>query len=132
MSAKKIILSSLLLAGLSAVVLHSIDVPDPFKIMKANRKLTKEELIRAIRLMITAEYEAVQLYTQLAESIDDELAKKVLIHIADEEKVHAGEFLRLLKHLDPQEEKHYQEGHKEVEKEMKKLEENTTKRKKPF
>jgi rubrerythrin len=42
--------------------------------------------------MISAEYEAVQLYMQLAESIDDQLAKEVLIDIANEERVHAGDF----------------------------------------
>jgi len=91
-----------------------------FSGMKAKRKLTKEELIREIRFMVSAEYEAVQLYMQLAESIDDEFAKKVLIDIANEERVHAGEFLQLLRHLDPEEEKYYQEGAQEVE-EIKKL-----------
>jgi len=93
----------------------------PFKSMKSDRKLTKQELIREIRFMIASEYEAVQLYTQLAESIDDELAKEVLIDIANEEIVHAGEFLRLLKHLATDEEKYYQEGAAEVEEMMKKL-----------
>jgi rubrerythrin len=87
----------------------------PFSGMKADRKLSKAELIRAIRFMVSAEYEAVQLYMQLAESIDDELAKEVLIDIADEERVHAGEFLRVLKHLAPDEEKFYKEGEQEVE-----------------
>ena len=58
---------------------------------------------------------------QLAESIDDELAKKILVDIANEERVHAGEFLRLLKHLAPDEEKFYQEGAQEVQEEIKKL-----------
>lgn len=93
----------------------------PFKGMKSKRKLTKKELIREIRFMIAAEYEAVQLYTQLAESIDDKLSKKVLIDIANEEIIHAGEFLRLLKHLAPEEEKYYQEGAQEVEEMMKSL-----------
>ena len=87
----------------------------PFAGMKADRKLTKAELIRAIRFMVAAEYEAVQLYMQLAESIDDKLAKEVLVDIADEERVHAGEFLRVLKHLAPDEEKFYKEGEDEVE-----------------
>lgn len=86
-----------------------------------DRKLTKEELIRAIRFQIAAEYEAVQLYTQLAESIDDKLAKDVLVDIADEERVHAGEFLTLLKHLAPDEEKFYKEGAEEVEEMKEKL-----------
>ena len=73
--------------------------------------------------MIAAEYEAVQLYVQLAESTDSELAKEVLYDIADEEKVHAGEFLRLLKELDPDEEKFYQDGYEEVEEIIDTLEE---------
>lgn len=88
---------------------------DPFSVLAKKEKLTKEELIRAIRLMIAAEYEAVQLYTQLAESIDNELAKEVLNDIAEEEIVHAGEFLRLLKELYPEEFEKYKEGEEEVE-----------------
>ena len=71
--------------------------------------------------MVAAEYEAVQLYMQLAESIDNELAIEVLKDIADEERVHAGEFIRLLKELEPDEEKFYAEGAEEVEEEIKKL-----------
>ena len=84
-----------------------------------DRKLTKQELIRAIRFTIAAEYEAVQLYMQLAESTDNLLAIEVLKDIADEERVHAGEFLRLLYELAPDEEKFYAEGAGEVEEEIK-------------
>lgn len=87
----------------------------PFTVKKSDRKLTKKELIRAIRFMIAAEYEAIQLYQQTAESTDDKLAREVLIDIANEEKEHAGEFLRLLHELDPEENKFYQEGYEEVE-----------------
>jgi rubrerythrin len=97
------------------------DFGSPFSGLAKERKLTKEELIRAIRFMIAAEFEAVQLYMQLAESTDDELAVEVLKDIADEERVHAGEFLRLLKELDPDEEKFYAEGAKEVEEEIEEL-----------
>lgn len=88
---------------------------DPFSGLAAERKLTHEELVRAIRFMVSAEYEAIQLYMQLAESTDHELAKKVLVDIADEERVHAGEFLRLLYELAPDEKDHYVEGFEEVE-----------------
>jgi len=93
---------------------------NPFSGIKKDRKVTNEELIRAIRFMIAAEYEAIQLYMQLAESTDNKLAQEVLKDIADEERVHAGEFLRLLKELAPDEEKFYSEGAKEVEEEIKK------------
>jgi len=92
----------------------------PFSGMALDRKVTKSELIRAIRFMISAEYEAIQLYMQLAESTDDKLAQEVLIDIANEERVHAGEFLKLLYHLDPKEQEYYQEGFEEVEEEIKK------------
>lgn len=85
------------------------------------RKLTHSELVRAIRLMIVDEYEAISIYTQLAESIDNQLAKEVLLDIADEERVHAGEFLRLLKELAPDEEQWYAEGAAEVEAEIAKM-----------
>jgi len=71
--------------------------------------------------MVAAEYEAIQLYQQTAESTDNKLAKEVLIDIANEEKEHAGEFLRLLRELDPEEEKFYKEGYEEVEEMIAKL-----------
>ncbi len=93
----------------------------PFSGLAADRKLTPEELVRAVRFMVAAEYEAVQMYMQLAESTADKLAAEVLKDIADEERVHAGEFLRLLKHLAPDEEAFYAEGAEEVEEEIEKL-----------
>jgi len=93
----------------------------PFSGLANDRKLTDSELIRAIRFMVAAEYEAVQLYMQLAESTDDKLAQEVLKDIADEEKVHAGEFIRLLRQLAPDEEKFYDEGAEEVQEIIEKL-----------
>ncbi len=90
----------------------------PFSGLKNNRKLTHQELVRAIRFMVAAEYEAIQLYMQLAESTDNKLAIEVLTDIADEERVHAGEFLRLLHELAPDEESFYAEGAGEVEEEL--------------
>jgi hypothetical protein len=100
------------------------DMPEfgsPFSGLANNRKLTDEELVRAIRFMVAAEYEAIQLYMQLAESTNNKLAAEVLKDIADEERVHAGEFLRLLRELAPDEEKFYVEGAKEVEAEISKI-----------
>ena len=97
------------------------DFGAPFSGLENDRKLTESELIRAIRFMVAAEFEAVQLYMQLAESTDDKLAKEVLIDIADEERVHAGEFLRLLKQLAPDEENFYKEGAEEVQEIIDKL-----------
>jgi rubrerythrin len=92
----------------------------PFSGLASDRKLTQAELVRAIRFLVAAEYEAIQMYMQLAESIDHPLAIEVLKDIANEERVHAGEFLRLLRVLAPEEENFYAEGAKEVEEEIEK------------
>ena len=92
-----------------------------FSGLAKDKKLTDAELIRAIRFMVAAEYEAIQMYMQLAESIDNPLAIAVLKDIADEERVHAGEFLRLLYELAPDEAEFYAEGAEEVEEEMEEL-----------
>ena len=92
----------------------------PFSGLANDRKLTKEELVRAVRFMVASEYEAIQMYLQLAESTDNKLAVEVLKDIADEERVHAGEFLRLLRELAPDEETFYAEGAEEVEAEIEK------------
>ena len=93
----------------------------PFSGLANGRKLTHKELVRAIRFMVAAEYEATQLYMQLAESTDNKLAVAVLKDIADEERVHVGEFLKLLSELAPDEEKFYAQGAKEVEAIIKKM-----------
>ena len=105
------------------ICIRSVVMPEfgsPFSGLANDRILTDEELIRAIRFMVAAEYEAIQLYMQLAESTDNRLAIEVLKDIADEERVHAGEFLRLLHELAPDEEKFYAEGAEEVEEEIEK------------
>ncbi|ABW68858.1 ferritin family protein [Desulfosudis oleivorans] len=102
----------------------------PFSGLKNNRKLTHAELVRAIRFMVAAEYEAIQLYMQLAESTDNKMAIEVLKDIADEERVHAGEFLRLLHELDPDEAAFYAEGAEEVEEEIAKMKKKKPKAKK--
>lgn len=54
-------------------------------------------------------------YGRVAESTDNELAVVVLKDIANEEFVHASEFLRLLQELAPDKAKLYAPGAKEVE-----------------
>jgi len=90
----------------------------PFSGLANSKKLTDTELVRAVRFMVASEYEATQLYMQLAESTDNKLAVAVLKSIADEELVHAGEFLRLLREIAPDEEKFYADGATEVEAEI--------------
>lgn len=88
---------------------------NPFSGKIPERKLTREELIRAIRLNIAAEHEAIHLYMAHAEATDDALAKEVLVDIANEERVHVGEFQRLLEILTGDEDRWVQEGRAEVQ-----------------
>ena len=69
-----------------------------------NRKLTKEELIQAVRLDIAGELEAIYLYDAHVQATDDEVAKMVISDIRDEEKAH----------LDPAEAEHFISGEGEV------------------
>jgi Uncharacterized conserved protein len=86
-----------------------------------DRKLTKEELIQALRIDIAAELEAMFLYEAHAMATDDPLVQKVLRDIRDEEKEHAGELLALMRYLDPETAELLYEGHGEVKEMMEKL-----------
>jgi len=87
---------------------------NPFTGVVPGRKMTETELLRALRLDLSAEEEAVHLYLSHADATDNELAKKVLRDIADEERVHKGEFQRLINLLSKEEEGFLAEGAEEV------------------
>jgi rubrerythrin len=97
-------------------LLNEVEFANSFPYTKQDRMLNFEELKRAIHQMIATEHEAVHLYTQLADSTDNKDVKKVMNDVANEEKVHIGEFLKLLFRLDPKEKDYYKEGFKEVDK----------------
>ena len=88
---------------------------NPFSGKVPDRKLTLEELIRAIRLDLSAEQEAVHLYMAHAEATDNPLAKKVFIDIANEERVHIGEFARLISIITGDEDTQLAKGAMEVD-----------------
>ena len=94
---------------------------NPFGSLVPDRKMTHEELIRAIRLNLAAEHEAIYLYMAHAEATDHPLAKEVLIDVANEEREHAGEFMRLLEILTGDEAEWLAEGRAEVDEAAEKL-----------
>ena len=87
---------------------------NPFTGVVPGQRLTDSELLRALRLDLSAEQEAIHLYLAHADATDNELAQKVLRDIADEERVHAGEFQRLIKILAGDEESLLAQGAQEV------------------
>jgi uncharacterized protein len=88
---------------------------NPFAGKIPDRKLNAGELVRAIRLDLAAEQEAVNQYLAQADAADNPLAAKVLADIANEERTHAGEFLRLLQLLTGDEDTFLKDGAAEVD-----------------
>ena len=93
---------------------------NPFN-ANVQRKVSKEELIQAIRLDIAGELEAIYLYDAHVMATDDAVAKAVLSDIRDEEKAHVGELMALLRHLDHKEAEHFESGELEVKDLMEEL-----------
>lgn len=88
---------------------------DPFVSIVPAQKMTKEDLIRALRQDLAAEEEAAHLYTAHADACENPIAKKILNDISYEEIVHSGEFLRLLDIISEDEGKLIVQGVKEVD-----------------
>jgi len=82
---------------------------DPFD---KNRSLQKD--IEMLRTAIIAEFDAVNLYEQMAAQATTDSLRKVMLDIANEEKVHIGEFKTLLEDLDSEHEPSEEEGEDEI------------------
>lgn len=94
--------------------------PNPFS-GNIDRKITKAELLQAIRIDMASELEAIYLYEAHALATDDPLVKKVLRDIRDEEKAHVGELTALMRYLDPDMTEHLLSGENEVKEMMEEL-----------
>lgn len=77
-------------------------------------KLGREGAAEALRLAIMAELDAINLYLQLARSIEDVRLRKLFEDVAREEKTHLGEFLEALKRLDPEQARELEAGAREA------------------
>ncbi len=82
--------------------------------VKTLPKLSKREINRALRDAIIAEEIAINQYETIVDSTDNVDVKKVLQHIADEERVHVGELQELLSSFLDDEQDLLDEGSSEV------------------
>jgi Uncharacterized conserved protein len=82
---------------------------NPF-VANVTKQMTGDELIQALRVDIAGELEAIIGYEAHIMATNDERAKKVLGHIADEEKQHVGELQQLLGILSPKDAEHTEKG----------------------
>jgi len=87
---------------------------DPF-VGNVPKKLSKDELIQALRVDIAGELEAIMAYDAHAYATDDQRAKTILYSIRDEERQHVGELIHLVEILDPQEAQFLAKGKQEVD-----------------
>ena len=79
-------------------------------------KVKQEDLDREIlRASIIAEFDAINLYEEMANMTDNEDLKTVLLDIAREEKTHVGEFRTLLLRMDEEMVVELEKGKREVE-----------------
>ncbi len=78
--------------------------------LELGKKLSHGELVRALRFSIAAEFEAVQIYEQIAEATNDAGVRAVFEDVIREEKIHAGQFLGALYEVAPEEARRYEEG----------------------
>lgn len=97
---------------------------NPFAGNNSDKILNERELVRAVRFSIAGEFEAIQLYEQLADSTDNKQVKTLLNEIAGDEKEHVGNLLRLLKLICPEEKQFYKDGWEETEEILKLKDEN--------
>ena len=86
---------------------------NPF-VANVNKQMSADELIQAIRVDLAGELEAIIGYEAHAMSTTDERVKKVLYHIADEERQHVGELQQLLFILCPKEMDYTEKGKQSI------------------
>jgi rubrerythrin len=84
----------------------------PINLERIDKENLDKEILRA---GIIAEFDAINLYEQMAAMAENENIKRILLDIAKEEKTHVGEFQALLLVNDKEQEKELEEGKKEVD-----------------
>jgi rubrerythrin len=77
--------------------------------------MSNEELAQALRVDIAGEFEAIIGYEAHGAATNDERVKKILYHIADEERRHVGELQQLLYMLSPREAEHTEKGRQKIQ-----------------
>jgi len=71
--------------------------------------------MQMLRLGVIAEFDAANLYEMMANLASLPQLKKLFLEVANEEKVHIGEFEFALEHVDTEHDEHEDEGEDEAE-----------------
>lgn len=86
---------------------------NPF-VANVSKQLSIQELLQALRVDISGEMEAIIGYEAHAMATTDERVRKILYHIADEERQHVGELQQLIFLLNPNEQQYLEKGKQAV------------------
>ena len=86
---------------------------DPFPGLQ--KPLKGGDLVNALRLDLSLEQDAIATYSAHVEASNDAIVKAALNDIADEERTHSGELLRLIDYLNEDEQDYILKGYKEIE-----------------
>lgn len=97
---------------------EAIDFSEINSLIQPGKSLNNRELARAIRLSISAEHDAVHLYELIADTTTNIFVRRIMQDVANEEKVHVGEFEKLLSVIDVEDTQFIEEGKEEVEEMM--------------
>jgi rubrerythrin len=87
---------------------------NPF-VANVPRQMSNEELAQALRVDIAGELEAIIGYEAHSMATNDDKVKKILNHIADEERSHVGELQQLLYMICPKEAEHTEKGRQKIQ-----------------
>ncbi|NLO38422.1 MAG: rubrerythrin family protein [Ruminiclostridium sp.] len=82
---------------------------NPF-VANVPKQMSNEELAQALRVDMAGELEAIIGYEAHVMATNDERVKKILHHIADEERRHVGELQQLLYIISPKDAEQTEKG----------------------
>lgn len=66
---------------------------------------------KAVRLALIRELETINHYQELHDLADDPSVKQLMLHLMDEEKEHVAELTEILRRLDAEQNRYFEEGH---------------------
>lgn len=89
-------------------------IGDPF-VGNIPKKLDQAELLQVLRIDIAAELEVIMGYGAHLQATGDERVKKILTHIANEERRNVGKLQQLMMMLDPSQEVYVQQGIQKIQ-----------------
>lgn len=91
-----------------------VDFTSPYTATE-REQLDDEQLAQSIRISMSHELDAINLYIAQMHATKDEVVKSMIHHIIEEEREHLAEFEQILFRLDQAQQEKMQEAEKEMQ-----------------